>query len=164
MTRYLVFEPPAKAASSEGPVSPSDRAVFLRDALARWAVLFPFLWLFRHGLFLAGAFVLVAWIGLGVIAERQGLGLAAGVLPLLLGALVALEGPSLRAARYRRKGYVEAAVVDADDATEAAILYYAGEVYRPGPAAAPSAHGAAIAEGRPIRGKAMSLLDPAGRR
>ena len=52
---------------------------------------------------------------LGLLADMPGLGAAAAVLPLALGVLVALEGPSLRAGRLRRRGYREAAVVEADD-------------------------------------------------
>ena len=158
MARYIVFEPPAGI--GEAPAR-SDRAVLVRDAMAKWAVLFPFLWLFRYGLILAGLVVLAAVILLGLLSDVPGLGAAAAVLPLALGVLVALEGPSLRAGRLRRRGFREAAVVEADDEDEAAILYYAGT---PPPTVAD-----AIAESpgpaAPFeRGRGRSLLDPEGLR
>ena len=123
MTRYVVFEP-----SSHDDVRPSDRAVFLRDGMTKWAVILPWLWLWRHRLVLAGFVALALDLGLSWAAERAGLGLAGIVLPLLVGLYVALEGPNLRAARYRRQGFEEVAAVDAADEDEAAILYYAGDV------------------------------------
>jgi hypothetical protein len=160
MTRYIVFEPPAP---TEEEPKPTDRAVLVRDAMAKWAVLFPFLWLFRHGLILAGFVVLAAGIALGLLAEVPGLELAALVLPLALGVLVALEGPSLRAARYCRRGFREVGVFEAETEEEASILYY--------DAAAPHAPGfetataMAAAQARPLataRPRGRSLLDPQG--
>ncbi|KQT42947.1 hypothetical protein ASG43_15470 [Aureimonas sp. Leaf454] len=116
MSRYRVFEPK----TSEGP---SAEARFVRDAFTKWAVLFPFVWLVRHGLWLSGLIVFLAWIGLGLLAEIKGLALAGAVLPILLGCLIALEGPSLRARKLQRAGFEERAVVEADDEDEAAILY-----------------------------------------
>lgn len=120
MSRFIVFEPSAEEAG------PSDRIRLVRDGFAGWAVLFPFLWLFRHGLWLTGILTFLLWIGFGFLGEIPGLGLAAAVLPILLGILVALEGPSLRALRLKRKRFREAAVVEADTEEEAEILYYAG--------------------------------------
>lgn len=157
MTRYIVFEPPAGSGEAPGP---SDRAVMVRDALARWAILFPFLWLFRHGLILAGLVVLAAEIAFGLMAGLPGLGPAAFVLPLALGLLVALEGPSLRAARHRRLGFREAAVVDAADETEAAILYYAGAAEADEEPALPIAD--RVPRQPPPRAK--TLFDPQGYR
>ncbi|RZL89914.1 MAG: DUF2628 domain-containing protein, partial [Variovorax sp.] len=158
MTRYIVFEPPAGI--GEAPAK-SDRAVLVRDAMAKWAVLFPFLWLFRHGLILSGLVVLAAVILLGLLADMPGLGAAAAVLPLALGVLVALEGPSLRARRLRRRGFREAAVVEADDEDEAAILYYA-ETAETEPTVADAIAETAGAAAPFERGRGRSLLDPQG--
>ena len=147
----MVFEP---SAAPEG--TPSEAARFVRDAFAKWAVLFPYLWLFRHGLWIFGLLTLGLWLATGALAEATGLRVAGGILPILLGCLVALEGPSLRAWKLRRKGYREKAVVEAEDEDEAPILYYAGgdrppvtrETSDPPPFV-----------GRPV-GPATSLLDP----
>lgn len=160
MTRYLVFEPPEAGAP---PRSRSERAVFVRDGFAGWAFLFPGFWLLRHGLVVWGILALAATAALGRLGERPGLLLAAAALSLLLGLLAGFEGPSLRAARYRRKGYRETAVLDAGDADDAAVLYYAG------PAEPQPAQDAAPPSQRPASGTApavrpRSLLDPQGHR
>ena len=160
MTRYIVFEPPVPTG-----VEPrvSDRAVFVRDAMAKWAVLFPFLWLFRHGLILAGLVVLAAGIALGLLAEVPGLGLAAVVLPLALGVVVALEGPSLRAARYRRRGFREVGVFEAQTEEEASMLYYdAAAPHPPGFQTAMATAGASKPLAVTPRPRERSLLDPQG--
>lgn len=123
MTRHLVFEPPA--GKEQAVATPSDRAVFVRDAFSIWAFLFPWLWLLRYGLVVSALVVLLACGGLGMMA-RAGFGLLVVPLVPLLGLLVALEGPSLRARSLRRRRYREAGTVEAGDAAEAAILYFAG--------------------------------------
>ena len=158
MTRYVVFEPP-----SEDGIRPSADALFLRDGVTKWAVVLPWLWLFRHRLVLAGFAVLALDLGIGWAAERLGLGLAGLVLPLLLGLFVALEGPSLRASRYRRRGFEEVAAVDAADEAEATILYYAGHAAPAGltraPAPAPTA-GGSLARRLAERRAALGLFEP----
>jgi hypothetical protein len=117
LTRYIVFEPP----QSPGP---SGVAVFVRDRFSIWAFLVPFLWLMRYGLWISGLVVLAAAIGLALLGSVEGYDLTSTVLSILLGMLVALEGPSLRAAKYRRKGWREAAAFQADDLAEAELIYY----------------------------------------
>ena len=161
--RYRVFEPPVVDGA---PQTPSERAVFVRDAFAGWAFLFPGVWLLRHGLIVAGLVALGLSAGFGALAERPGLGLAGMALSLLLGLLVALEGPSLRAGRYRRKGYAEAATIHAGHADDAAIVYYAGSQTAtgapatPAPAASPLARPAQAA----LPPRSRTLLDPQGMR
>lgn len=115
LTRFIVFEPP----ESDG----AKDAVFVRDAFSFWALLFTFLWLFRYRLWLAGIAALALFVAITLLGE-QGFDLTAAVLQFLLGLLIALEGPSLRAARYRRKGWREAAAFQAADLTEAELRYY----------------------------------------
>lgn len=122
MTRYRVFEP----AGVEGR---SDAALFVADGFSKLALVLPFVWLLGSGLVLLAALVLVADVALGALWRGLGLGaVPATVLGLLLpGLVVALEGSRLRAAKLRRRGWVERAVVIAHDAGEAEIEYYAGE-------------------------------------
>ena len=117
VTRFIVFEPP----ESDG----AKDAVFVRDAFSFWALLFTFLWLFRYRLWLAGIAALAVFFAITLLGE-QGFDLTAAVLQFLLGLLIALEGPSLRAARYRRKGWREVAAFQAADLTEAELTYYGG--------------------------------------
>ncbi len=142
MTRFVVFEPPpargdeATAAPAANGATVTERAVFVRDAFSIWGFLFPWLWLLRYGLLLSAVVVFLFSGWLGRLAA-DGRGLLAVPLLLLVGLLVALEGPSLRAWRFRRRGWTEAGVVEADNRAEAAILYYAaaddpqGAVARP---------------------------------
>ncbi|MEC5325522.1 DUF2628 domain-containing protein [Aurantimonas sp. A3-2-R12] len=117
LTRFIVFEPP----ESDG----AKDAVFVRDAFSFWALLFTFLWLFRYRLWLAGIAALALSFAITLLGE-QGFDLTAAVLQFLLGLLIALEGPSLRAARYRRKGWREVAAFQAADLAEAELTYYGG--------------------------------------
>lgn len=117
LTRYIVFEPPQSSGAT-------GEAVFVRDRFSIWAFLVPFLWLFRYGLWISGLLALAAAIGFALLGDVEGFGPAATVLPILLGIFVALEGPSLRAAKYRRKGWHEAAAFHAGDRAEAELIYY----------------------------------------
>ncbi|WP_152047622.1 DUF2628 domain-containing protein [Aureimonas psammosilenae] len=123
MTRYVVFEPPRTDGAPPG--TPSERAVFVRDGFSVWAFLFPWLWLLRYGLFLSALIVFLVSGGLGWLGA-QGYSALAVPLALLLALLVALEGPSLRGLRFRRKHYAETGAFQAANAGEAAIFYYAG--------------------------------------
>lgn len=117
LTRFIVFEPPSDAEGKD--------AVFVHDAFSIWALLFTFLWLFRYRLWLAGLAALALSVAITLLGEK-GFDLTAVVLQSLLGLLIALEGPSLRAARYRRKGWREAAAFQAADLSEAELKYYGG--------------------------------------
>ncbi|KAB0676111.1 DUF2628 domain-containing protein [Aureimonas leprariae] len=124
MTRFMVFEPPGTAGAprTEGA---SEDAVFVRDRFSAPAFLFAPLWLLRYGLVVQGVLVLLlgGWL---LYLARSGLGLVAVPLIVLLGLLVALEGPEWRARRLLRRRYRDAGAVEAQDAAEAAILYFAG--------------------------------------
>ncbi len=98
--------------------------MFLRDGFGWWALLLPWVWLLRFRLWFwaAGAFLLDLLIKIAAGETTAALGLS-----LLLGALVALEGPSLRAARLLRKGWREAGAVWAQGERDAEVLYFAGE-------------------------------------
>ncbi|MCQ0990477.1 DUF2628 domain-containing protein [Jiella marina] len=119
MTRYMVFEPPAEEESG-----PSEAAIFVKDRFSFFAFLFTFLWLFRYGLWFSGIIVLVLIVGINFLGEVQGYELSAAILSFLIGLIIGLEGPSLRAAKLRRKGWQDAAAFEADDREEAEIIYY----------------------------------------
>ncbi|KQT85563.1 DUF2628 domain-containing protein [Aurantimonas sp. Leaf443] len=121
LTRYIVMEPPGVEEER------SAEALFLRDRFSVFAFLFTFLWLWRYRLWLAGAGALV--LSLAFMAMEAGvpqLALPGAVLPVLLGLLVALEGPRLRAAKLAREGWRETAAIQAESRAEAEIRYYAG--------------------------------------
>jgi hypothetical protein len=119
MKRFRVFEPP----ETEGA---SDRARFLRDGFSVWAFLLPVLWLLWNRLFLAAIAAFALQVAIGWQGRADGFLLAQLTLPLLLGLLVALEGPSLRAWKLKRQGWRETAALVAGDRTEAELRYYDG--------------------------------------
>ncbi len=104
----------------------SEKALFVRDGFSLVAFLIPALWLLWHRLFLAAIAVFALDVLIGWQAGTKGFGLAAAALPLLIGLLVALEGPSLKAWKLRRQGWRETAALIASDRAEAEIRYYAG--------------------------------------
>ncbi|WP_062015235.1 DUF2628 domain-containing protein [Aureimonas sp. AU4] len=116
-TRWRVFE-------REAAREPSETARFVPERFSWAALVLPPLWLARHRLcwWAAGALVLeIAFPALGALSAAPGIG---GLLSLLLGLLVALEGPGLRARRLERRGWRERAAFEARDLPEAEILYY----------------------------------------
>ncbi|WP_058598905.1 DUF2628 domain-containing protein [Aureimonas ureilytica] len=119
MKRFRVFEPP-------DIVGASEKALFVRDGFSLVALLVPALWLLWHRLFLAAIAVFALDVLIAWQAGTKGFGIAAAALPLLIGLLVALEGPSLKAWKLRRKGWRETAALMASDRAEAEIRYYAG--------------------------------------
>lgn len=136
MRRYRIFEP----AEADGR---TERAIFLRDGFRPWAVVVPGLWLLRHRLWLWAVAAFAADVGVKFAAPESGMPLAA-ILSLLIGLLIALEGPSLRARRLVRRGWQETGAVWAHDERDAELLYFAGETIdseialpAPAPAAEP---------------------------
>ncbi|MEF2553379.1 DUF2628 domain-containing protein [Aurantimonas sp. A2-1-M11] len=122
LKRFIVFEPQGTAGEGR-----SDRAVFVRDSFSFWAFLFTVLWLWRYRLWLEGLATLAVLIAISLWGDAAGQPFAASLLQLLVGILVALEGPSLRAWRYRRKGWRESATFLAGDRAEAEPAYYAAD-------------------------------------
>ncbi|MBB3950936.1 DUF2628 domain-containing protein [Aureimonas jatrophae] len=119
-TRWRVFE-------REAAAEPSEAARFVPERFAWAALVLPPVWLASHRLWwwAVGALVLeIAFPLLGALSAAPGIG---GLLSLLLGVLVALEGPSLRARRLERQGWRERAAFEARDLPEAEILYYGRE-------------------------------------
>ncbi|MGH6762192.1 MAG: DUF2628 domain-containing protein [Phyllobacterium sp.] len=119
MASYVVMEP----ASDDGG---GARSVFVRDGVTVIAFFIPFVWLLWHRLWFAAGMVLLAGIAIGLLGEFAELPVAISIISLLLSALVALEGNEWRMASLERRGYVEKAVIDAEDEEEAEIRYFAG--------------------------------------
>ncbi|MBO0662008.1 DUF2628 domain-containing protein [Jiella sp. MQZ9-1] len=117
MTRYLVFEPPEATA-------PSGEAVFVRDRFSVFAFLFTFLWMFRHGLWRWGLLSLAGIVIANLIGMIAGFQTSAAIIALLLAVLIGLEGPHLRAADLRKKGWQDAAIFEAEDTDDAELIYY----------------------------------------
>ena len=131
MTRYLVFEP-------AGASGPSTAAVFLRDRFSVFAFVFTFLWMFRHGLWLWGLGTIALFLAINGLGAVQGFETSATLISLLLGILIGLEAPSLRASKLRRKGWNDVAAFEAQNGDEAELIYYHAVPLAPEIAAPPA--------------------------
>ncbi|HEY6632241.1 MAG TPA: DUF2628 domain-containing protein [Rhizobiaceae bacterium] len=140
MAIYVVMEPPAANATEA-----AERAVLVRDSFSFLAFLVPPLWLLWHRLWIEAALAFAASVALTALAETAGLGFTGAALSLLVSIYVGLEGPGLRINAMRRRGWHDWGVVEASDAREAEIRYFAGEepeelmeAPQPAPAARPT--------------------------
>ena len=122
MAIYVAMEPPAADAAAA-----AERAVLVRDGFAFLAFLAPPLWLLWHRLWIEALLAFATSVGLTALGETAGLGLTGAALSLLVSIYVGLEGPALRIAALRRRGWRDRGVVEARNAGEAEIRYLAGE-------------------------------------
>ena len=126
MASYIVMEP---ASDRRG-----EAAVFIKDAFAPLAVVLPVLWFLWNRLWFEAAMALFATLFLTGAAAWVGAPQLAGIGSLLIGFFVALEGGALKIAAARRRGFEDAAIVDARSVAEAEERYY---LSRPPEAATP---------------------------
>ena len=91
MARYVILR-------HEEPAPPAGRPAVLaiRDGFAPLAFLFPFLWLLRHRLWIAGLAAFAASACIALLTLRPQWALLGLPLNLLLGLFVGLEGPGWR--------------------------------------------------------------------
>jgi Protein of unknown function (DUF2628) len=116
MATYIVLEP---ASDRRG-----DSALFIRDGFAPLAVILPAPWLLWHRLWFEAALALCAGLFLAGAAVWLNSENLVGIGSILIGIYVALEGGALRAAAVRRRGFDDAAIVEAGSAVEAEERYY----------------------------------------
>lgn len=134
MTSHVVMIPPYTPAG--------DRAVeaeYVADRFSVWAFVFPVVWALWHRLWLEAAILVLIGLGIGFAVARAGTApveVAGGIMTLLISILVGLESASLRVAALRRRGWSEAAIVNADNAEEAAIRFAVSAANVPGTAPA----------------------------
>jgi hypothetical protein len=126
MAIYVVMEPPG-ASEDEA----AERAIMVRDGFSLIAFILPLVWLFWHRLWIEGIVAFVAGVALMALGETTGFAFAGAALSLLVSLFVALEGPALRIAALRRRGWREWGAVEGDSAAEAEIRYFAGEDEEP---------------------------------
>jgi hypothetical protein len=123
MASFVVLEPPGRAGTEA-----SSGAAFVRDGFRLLGFLVPPIWLLANRLWLEALLAVALGLCLAAAAEAMGVGMIAPALSLLIGLYVGLEGPGLKIAALRRRGWIERGVVEADDVAEAEIRYYAGAV------------------------------------
>lgn len=138
MKRYIVLD-------RTGRGGPTRDALILRDGFGWRRFLFPWAWLMARGLWLTGAVVLGLQIGLLM------LGTPFDIAAILIGLLVALEGPVLVAMVKRRRGFEEVAVHYGERRSDIERIYFADAVVPATPEhAAPLAVLAPAAPPQPI--------------
>ena len=109
-----------------GDAAPLERAEVVRDGFSWAAFLFTFFWFFWHRLWLAGLFVLLAVVALGLLLTWLGVRPGAAALAeLLLMLLIGLEASSLRRWTLQRRGRPAVAAVRAADSAEAETKSFA---------------------------------------
>lgn len=118
MASYVVMLPPR---GSGVDVLPE----FVRDGFSVAAFLVPPLWLAWHRLWVEALLALGLVLAVPALAGWLGAGAAAPWLSLLLALAVGLEGPSLRLAACRRRGWKDGAVIEADGLRDAEIRFAA---------------------------------------
>jgi len=154
MAPYVVMEPPGRAGAGE--------AVLVRDGFSWLAFFFPPLWLLWNRLWMEALAVFLLLGLLAALAEAAGLGPAGGALGLLVSLFVGLEGNGLRIAALRRRGWLEAGVVEAQTLADGEIRYATAvedDPQPPLPRIVPH-----VALGRPIQtGMALGLPHVPGR-
>jgi hypothetical protein len=121
MASYVVMQPPAGTTKAE-----VERTRYIRDGFHVLAFLFPFLWLLWHRLWFEALLAIGVAVALALVGETTGFGVAISLLSLLVAVFVGLEGAAFRVAALRRRGWIEAGVVDAANLDEAETRHIAG--------------------------------------
>lgn len=115
MADWVILEPPAERADRD--------IVFVRDNFRLLGFLVPPLWLLWHRLWLEALVAVAVLIGISVVTASGLVAPMFGWLSSLVGLFVGFEGPAMRVAGLRRRGYAETMAVTADNLDEAEIRY-----------------------------------------
>lgn len=121
MKTYTVHLP----AGTTGLSDIAERAIFIRDGLAWWALFFPFIWLIWHRLWIA----LAIFVSLSVVIAVAGETLPHGgsialVLGLVVNFVVAFEGNEMRRWKLSRYSYEVAGIVSGRNIAEAELRFF----------------------------------------
>ncbi|MET0597144.1 MAG: DUF2628 domain-containing protein [Mesorhizobium sp.] len=117
MASYVVMVPPAGQGNR-----PDLDAAFVRDGFAFLAFFLPVLWLLWHRLWVEAVAALVLTVGIALAGNLVGF-VGAPLLSLLVSIYFGLEAGALRISGLRRRGWREAAVVEADSREDAETRY-----------------------------------------
>ncbi|MCO5146895.1 MAG: DUF2628 domain-containing protein [Aquamicrobium sp.] len=156
MSSYVVMEPPVADADAG-----RERAVLVSDGFHVLAFLVPALWLLWHRLWIEALAVIAVTMALSGFGSVLGLGNAAPALAFLVSLYVGLEGPALRLAALRRRGWRAWGLVEAGDAAEAEIRYLneaEGEAGEPAAAGPSLVSAPPVAAPRPLAAPALGLF------
>jgi hypothetical protein len=120
MASWVVLEAPPGASTREG-----EELVFQRDGFSVLAFLFPPIWLLWHRLWVEAIVTIALLFAVTALERFGGLVVAASFLSFLVSLFVGLEGNAMRIARWQRRGWRVATVVDADSEHDAETIYAA---------------------------------------
>lgn len=118
MADWVILEPPAD--------TKRDDPVFVRDNFRWVALIAPPLWLLWYRLWPEALVVTAILFAINGLAASGAAPPAIGFLSTLVSLLVALEGPAMRVASLRRRGYTETAALSANNLDEAELRYGEG--------------------------------------
>jgi hypothetical protein len=118
MTVFTVYTPP-----KTGDRVPHEEAVFIPDAKALLALVFPFIWLLWHRLWWAVLFYALLSIILTMTLTLE-IGLLASFLTFVPGFYLFLEGNELRRKALERRGWGFGGVIEGEDQEEAEIRHF----------------------------------------
>lgn len=119
MASWVILEPPADSTKTD--------PVFVRDDFRWLGFIAPPLWLAWHRLWLEAFIALAALVLINAAAASGSVAPIVSWLSPLVGLFVALEGPAMRVAALRRRGYRETAALLAADIEEAELRYAEGD-------------------------------------
>lgn len=130
MSIYTILSPPAQSGDvAEDPLS----LVFVKEGFCWPALFFPEIWLIFRRMWLVLIIDVVAIIAASVAIDR--VGVAAGLILVLLRLLFALEANGLRRWTYYRHGYRLIGVVEGRRLWEAELRFFLD--WAPGPPVPP---------------------------
>ena len=120
MRSYLVLTPPG------GPEKDHRSTLFLSDGFSWMALLFAWIWLVWHRLWIAGIVALVLQAGAALLIAVPGFWLGGLLLGFAIHILVALEGRNHYANSLVRRGWTLEGVISAADRQTAEEIYFSG--------------------------------------
>jgi hypothetical protein len=157
---YLVLTPP------NGPDKDHSSTLVLPDGFSWTALLFPWIWLLWHRLWIAAMVIFLLQVASGVLLALPGLGLAGVLLGLATSLLVALEGRNHYGNSLVRRGWTPGSVISAVDLQTAEQIYFSSlpkPVQPPLPSSADWAKHAKQPPASGWQGPALGLFDHGGR-
>jgi hypothetical protein len=159
MASYIVMKAPGDRSGG-----PEEKMEVIRDGFSFWALLFPFIWLLWHRLWFEAILVLAAGVVAAFIAGSPGFEIIGSALAVLIRLYMGLESNNLRIMALRRRGWRDAALIEAGS-RESAELRYVTEDWNPESAGQSRAATSQRPQSTPVRktqapgaGPALGLL------
>ncbi|MCM5554561.1 DUF2628 domain-containing protein [Pleomorphomonas sp. NRK KF1] len=144
------------------PEAIADRAVFVRDGFAVWALLFGPLWFLRHREWLG----LVGWIALAVLitlSERWLGPVTTTGFELILAIATGVVANDVRRLSLRLRGFRESGVVEGESRDAAERRFFDAWLVQPRPASSPTTP-PALHPGRSVPPGVLGLFPESGAR